>query len=51
MPGNFQVICGSMVGENRRSPASTEPHGNLQSVWFLAKFVFMKKFHLLVGFL
>ena len=24
MPGNFQVICGSMVGENHRSPASTE---------------------------
>ena len=24
MPGDFQVICGSMVGENRRSPASTE---------------------------
>ena len=24
MPGDFQVICGSMVGENRQSPASTE---------------------------
>ena len=24
MPADFQVICGSMVGENRRSPASTE---------------------------
>ena len=24
MPGDFQVICSSMVGENRRSPASTE---------------------------
>ena len=24
MPGNFQVICGSMVGENGQSPASTE---------------------------
>ena len=24
MPSNFQVNCGSMVGENRRSPASTE---------------------------
>ena len=24
MPGDFQVICGSMVGENRRLPASTE---------------------------
>ena len=24
MPGDFQVIYGSMVGENRRSPASTE---------------------------
>ena len=24
MSGDFQVICGSMVGENRRSPASTE---------------------------
>ena len=24
MPGDFQVICGSMVSENRWSPASTE---------------------------
>ena len=24
MPGDFQVICGSMVGENCRSPASSE---------------------------
>ena len=24
MPGDFQVICGSMVGENCRSPASIE---------------------------
>ena len=24
MPCNFQVICGSMVVENRRSPASTK---------------------------
>ena len=24
MPSEFQVTCGSMVGENRRSPASTE---------------------------
>ena len=24
MPGDFQVICGSMVGENCWSPASTE---------------------------
>ena len=24
MPSDFQVICGSMVSENRRSPASTE---------------------------
>ena len=24
MPGNFQVICGSMVGENCWLPASTE---------------------------
>ena len=24
MPRDFQVNCGSMVGENRRSPASTE---------------------------
>ena len=24
MSGDFQVICGSMFGENRRSPASTE---------------------------
>ena len=24
MPGDFQVICGSMVGENRRSPYSSE---------------------------
>ena len=24
MLGDFQVICGSMVGENRRSPSSAE---------------------------
>ena len=24
MPGDFQVIRGSMVGKNRQSPASTE---------------------------
>ena len=24
MPSDFQVICGSMVGKNCRSPASTE---------------------------
>ena len=24
MPGDFQVICGSMVSENHWSPASTE---------------------------
>ena len=24
MPGDFQVICGSMISENRRSLASTE---------------------------
>ena len=24
MPGNFQIICGSMASENRWSPASTE---------------------------
>ena len=24
MPGDFQVICGSMVGENLQSPVSTE---------------------------
>ena len=24
MPGDFQVICGSVVGENLRSPVSTE---------------------------
>ena len=27
MPGDFQVICGSMVGENRWSPATTETPG------------------------
>ena len=27
MPGNFQVICGSMIGENRWSPATTETPG------------------------
>ena len=27
MPDNFQVICGSKVGENRQSPASTEIPG------------------------
>ena len=24
MPGDFQVICGSMLGKNRWSPASSE---------------------------
>ena len=24
MPGDFQVICGSMVGKNCQSPATTE---------------------------
>ena len=24
MPGDFQFICGSMVGENRWSPAAAE---------------------------
>ena len=24
MPGDFQVICGSVVGKNCQSPASTE---------------------------
>ena len=28
MPGDFQVICGSMVGKNYWSPASTETPGN-----------------------
>ena len=27
MPGDFQVISGSMVGKNRWSPASTETPG------------------------
>ena len=27
MPGDFQVICGSMVSKNRRSPASAETPG------------------------
>ena len=27
MPGDIQVICGSIVGKNRRLPASTETHG------------------------
>ena len=27
MPGDFQVICGSMVGENRWSPVTTENPG------------------------
>ena len=27
MPNNFQVICGSMVGENRQSPGSAETPG------------------------
>ena len=29
MPGDFQVICVSMVGENRWSPALTETPGML----------------------
>ena len=28
MPGDSQVICGSMVGENHWSPASTETPAN-----------------------
>ena len=31
MPGDFQIICGSMVGENRRSPASTETPAHIVS--------------------
>ena len=31
MPGDFQIICGSMVGENRRSPASTETPAQIVS--------------------
>ena len=27
VPGDFHVICGSMVGENRRSRVSTETPG------------------------
>ena len=30
-PGDFQVICDSMVGEIRRSSATTETHGNMRS--------------------
>ena len=37
MPSDFQVIRGSMVGENRRSPASTETRG--LSVFFQGHFV------------
>ena len=35
MPDDFQVICGSMVGENRRSPASTEIPVKKQSIHFI----------------
>ena len=37
MPSDFQVIRGSMVGENHRSPASTETRG--LSVFFQGHFV------------
>ena len=32
MPGDIQTICGSMIGENRRSPASTETPDSTMSV-------------------
>ena len=32
MPGDIQTIRGSMVGENRRSPASTETPDSTMSV-------------------
>ena len=34
MPSNFQVICGPMVSENRRSPASTETPVHIPLVFF-----------------
>ena len=38
MPGNFQVICGSMIGKNCRSPASTEiPGVNVAGMKWLPK--------------
>ena len=38
MPGDFQVICGSMIGKNRWSPASTEiPGVNVAGMNWLPK--------------
>ena len=38
MPGDFQVICCSMIGKNRRSPASTEiPGVNVAGMKWLPK--------------
>ena len=38
MPGDFQVICGSMIGKNRWSPASTEiPGVNVAGMKWLPK--------------
>ena len=37
MPGDFQIICGSVVGEIRRSPAWTETpgHWSMQIFFYL----------------
>ena len=50
MPGDFQVICGSMVGENRRSPASTrtpdiikKANSKLSKLSRLTKFMTLQK--------
>ena len=42
MPGDFQVICGSMVSENRRSPASTETPavGDSCVVYYFQKYIY-----------
>ena len=36
MPGDLQVICGSMVGKNRQSPDSTETHAYKETFFLSA---------------
>ena len=43
MPGDFQVISGSVVGENRRSPALNETPVEVSYIHFLSKIFFMIK--------
>ena len=43
MSGDFQVICGSMVGENRRSPASTETPALKKRLYCLRYYFTLKR--------